>query len=144
MDLTDSVIGMAIYGGALIGLAAGLLTLLTGRIMTGSGMIGSLLGGAEGIAATSIAFIGGIAVAPVILTGFGFAPAPLVEAEWPFLVAGGLLVGFGTALGGASLGGAISGIGRRSFHAMAAFFTILAGAAIAIVFQRLLGVGGGT
>lgn len=44
MDLTESVIGMAIYSGALIGLAAGLLTLLTDRIMTGSGMTGSFLG----------------------------------------------------------------------------------------------------
>ena len=131
-----------ILGSALIGLAAGLLTSFTGRIMSGAGMIGSLLGGAEGLAATSIAFIGGIVSAPLIMIGLGLAPAPLVEADWPLLLIGGLLVGFGARYGGASLFGAITGMARRSGRAAIVFLSILAGAAVSGYLQRLLGSGG--
>lgn len=126
----------------MIGLAAGLLTLLTGRVMNASNMIGSLLGGAEGLAATSIAFIGGIAAASLIMGGIGFSLQPSGEADLPFLVIGGLLVGFGARFGGASIVGALTGIARRSKQAVAVVVTISAGAAIAVFLQRLLGGGG--
>jgi uncharacterized protein len=144
MEFMNGATGMAVLGGALIGLAAGLLTLLTGRVMSGSGMIASLLGGPEGIAATSIAFIGGILIAPVIMTGIGFAMAPPVEAEWPFLLAGGLLVGLGAGLGTISLGGAISGIGRRSIRSAGTLLILLASAALAAFLHVQISDGGAT
>ncbi|WP_309665393.1 YeeE/YedE family protein [Tabrizicola sp.] len=142
MGLFENLFGTLLLGGALIGLAAGLLTVLTGRVMGASGMIGSLVGGAEGVAATSIAFIGGIVVAPLIMTSLGFPTQIAVEADWPFLVAGGLLVGIGSRFGGASLGGALTGMARRSGHAATIFGAIVVGAAIAVYLQRFLGGGG--
>lgn len=142
MLLSENALGMLLLGGALIGLAAGLLTLLTGRVMSASGMIGSLLGGAEGLAATSIAFIGGIATASLVLGAAGVSPQTTGEADVPFLVIGGLLVGFGARFGGASIVGALSGIARRSRQAVTVLVTISAGAAIAVLLQRLLGGGG--
>jgi uncharacterized membrane protein YedE/YeeE len=140
--LFEDVFVALLLGGSLIGLAVGVLTLLTGRVMSGSGMIGSLLGGAEGVAATSIAFIGGIVFAPLVMTGLGLATQPVVEADWPFLVAGGLLVGFAARFGGASLGGAMTGMARRSRNAAAIFVTMFVGAAISVYLQLFLSDGG--
>lgn len=142
MDSADISLGMVLLGGGLIGLAIGLLTRLTGRVLSGSGMIGSLLGGAEGLAATSVAFVGGIIAAPLVLIGLGLTPQTVIEADWPFLLAGGLLVGISARFGGASLGGALTGMARRSVHGAALFLTILAGAALAVTLQRLIGGGG--
>ena len=142
MPLFDPAIGTLILGSALIGLAAGLLAVLTGRVMSASGMIGSLIGGAEGLAASSIAFIGGLAAAPLILKGVGFLPQISVEAGMPFLVAGGLFVGFGARYSGASLIGSLTGIMRRSEHAVAVLVTILASAAITVYLQSFLRGGG--
>lgn len=142
MGLFDNMLGTVLLGGALIGLAVGLLTVLTGRVMGASAMIGSLLGGAEGVAATSIAFIGGLLAAPLIMLGLGFGTQVTAEADWPFLVAGGLLVGISARFGGASLGGALTGMARRSGQAAAVFGVILVGAAIAVYLQRLLTGGG--
>lgn len=143
MAVWDDTFPTVLLGGALIGLAAGLLILLTGREMSASGMIGSLLGGAEGVAATSIAFIGGIAVAPLIMTSLGFSLEAVREADWPFLVSGGLLVGFAARFGGASIGGAMIGLATRPRQAVIILITVFAGAAISVYLQRVLGGGGG-
>ena len=138
----EAISGDLLLGGALIGLAAGLLTVLTGRVMSASSMIGSLVGGAEGVAATSIAFIGGIIAAPLIMTKLGLLSQVSAEADWPLLVAGGVLVGFAARFGGASLGGAMTGTARRSGHKAAIWGAIVAGAAVAVYLQGLLGGGG--
>jgi hypothetical protein len=138
----DSVFGSLLIGGAIIGLAAGLLTVMTGRTMSASTMIGSLLGGAEGVAATSIAFIGGIMAAALVMTNLGLPTQVSAEADWPLLVAGGLLVGIAARFGGASLGGALSGTARRSGQTAVIWGAIAAGAAIAVYLQGLLGIGG--
>lgn len=138
----ETAVGLLLAGAALIGLAAGLLTVLTGRVMSASRMIGSLLGGAEGVAATSIAFIGGILVAPLIMTKLGFHTQISVATGWPLLIAGGVLIGLGVRLGGASLGGALTGTARRSGRFAAIWGAIVAGAAVAVCLQAVLKVGG--
>jgi hypothetical protein len=138
----DSAFGALLIGGTLIGLTAGLLTVLTGRAMSASRMIGSLIGGAEGVAATSIAFIGGSMAAPLIMTKFGFATPVSVEPNWALLVAGGVLIGLGVRFGGASLGGALTGTARRSGRMGAIWGAIVAGAAVAVYLQGLLSGGG--
>jgi uncharacterized protein len=138
----DPAFGSLLIGGTLIGLAAGLLTVLTGRVMSASRMIGSLLGGAEGVAATSIAFIGGSMAAPLIMTRFGFATPVSVEPGWALLVAGGVLIGLGVRFGGASLGGGLTGTARRSGTTAAIWGAIVAGAAVAVYLRGLLSGGG--
>lgn len=141
MDLLDSLMGAALLGGTLIGIALGALTLVTGRVMSGAAMIGSLLGGAEGVAATSIAFIGGLVSASLILSAAGFAPAPVVETSWPLLVIGGLLVGVSARLGGASLGGVMTGIARRAPRSIIMLFVMLGGATVGGIMQILFAGG---
>ncbi|MCA3436521.1 MAG: hypothetical protein INF48_04280 [Rhodobacter sp.] len=125
----------------MIGLALGLLWLLTGRIISATGMIGSLLGGREGLAAGSIAFIGGLFIAPSLLMALGVAKQMADEADWPFLVLGGLLAGIAARFGG-SLMGAIHGVTLRSRRAAVTLLGIMAGAGTALLVRQILGNGG--
>lgn len=141
MDLLQEAYGPVLLGGAMIGLALGLLWVLTRRIMSGTGMVGSLLGGREGLAASSIAFIGGLFIAPSLLMAVGVAKQMADEADWPFLVLGGLLVGIAARFGG-SLMGAIHGVTLRSKRAAVMLLGIMAGAGIAVIARQILGNGG--
>ncbi|MCA3449173.1 MAG: hypothetical protein INF92_02190 [Rhodobacter sp.] len=141
MDLLQGAYGPVVLGGAMIGLALGLLWVLTGRIMSATGMIGSLLGGREGLAAGSIAFIGGLFIAPSLLTAVGVAKQMADEADWPFLVLGGLLAGIAARFGG-SLMGAIHGVTLRSRRAAVTLLGIMAGAGTALLVRQILGNGG--
>lgn len=141
MDLLQEAYGPVLLGGAMIGLALGLLWVLTRRIMSGTGMVGSLLGGREGLAASSIAFIGGLFIAPSLLMAVGVEKQMADEADWPFLVLGGLLVGIAARFGG-SLMGAIHGVTLRSKRAAVTLLGIMAGAGIAVIARQILGNGG--
>lgn len=141
MDLLQGAYGPVVLGGATIGLALGLLWVLTGRIMSATGMICSLLGGREGLAASSIAFIGGLFIAPSLLTVVGIAKQMADEADWPFLVLGGLLAGIAARFGG-SLMGAIHGVALRSRRAAVTLLGIMAGAGTALLVRQILGNGG--
>lgn len=143
MEWLNSLVVMTLAGGIMIGVSLGALTMLTGRVMSGSSMIGSLLGGAEGVAATSIAFIGGIIAAPLIVVGFGFAQLDVVEPDWPLLTLGGLCVGIAARWGGASLGGVITGIARRTPLAITMLLVMLLGTTVGGVLQGLFSAGGG-
>ena len=140
--MVTGTLGQTILGGALIGLALAMLTILTGRKMSASGMIASLLDGREGLAAPSIAFIAGLFIAPSILMAFGYAQQSSLEPGWPVLIVGGLLVGIGARLGGGSLLGAIVGLAQMSGRALAMLLAILAGAVVSFVLYELLGIGG--
>lgn len=141
MDLLQGPYGPVLLGGVMIGLALGLLWVLTRRIMSGTWMIGSLLGGREGLAASSIAFIGGLFIAPSLLMAAGVARQMEDEMAWPFLVVGGLLVGIAARFGG-SLIGAIHGVTVRSRRAAVTLLGIMAGTGIAVLLRQILGNGG--
>jgi uncharacterized membrane protein YedE/YeeE len=124
----------AAIGGALIGLASALLMLLIGRIAGISGIVGeALIGGSD--SSWRIAFIAGLIAAPLLaaLTGASI-PTPHMPDSWVVIIAAGLLVGFGTRLGGGCTSGhGICGIARispRSITATAIFMAI----AIMVVF----------
>src|SRR5262245_57101353 len=91
----------AALGGALIGLAAVMLMLLTGRIAGISGIFGGLLNPDASDKGWRLAFICGLILAPLIGGLLGVpAPYPEMPRSWVVTVAAGLLVGFGTRLGG--------------------------------------------
>lgn len=133
----------AAIGGALIGLAAVLLTLFTGRIAGISGIFGGCLSLGAGDKGWRIAFIAGLILAPLAggLVGFPLA-APEMPASYVVIVAAGLLVGFGTRLGGGCTSGhGICGIARlspRSIVATAIFMAV----AVAVVALTRHGLGG--
>lgn len=115
----------ALLGGALIGVAATLLLWSLGRISGVSGILNAAVEGATG-RAWRIAFLGGLVAAAAVwfvVTGAHPRPYP----SWPWLVLAGLLVGFGSRLGGGCTSGhGICGLARlspRSAVAVAVFMT---------------------
>jgi uncharacterized membrane protein YedE/YeeE len=132
----------AALGGALIGLAAVMLMLLTGRIAGISGIFGGLLNPEATDKGWRMAFIGGLVLAPV--TGaVADVPIPIPEMprSWVVTVAAGLLVGFGARLGGGCTSGhGICGIARLSPRSIAAtmVFMVVAVAVVALT-RHVLG-----
>ena len=132
----------AAIGGALIGLSAVLLMLLTGRIAGISGIFGGLLNPDSSDRGWRIAFIAGLILAPLLAGWIGYGmPTPQLPASWTVIVAAGLLVGFGSRLGGGCTSGhGICGVARLSVRSIAttAIFMLAAIATVAIT-RHLLG-----
>jgi uncharacterized protein len=132
----------AAVGGALIGLAATLLMLLSGRIAGISGIFGGLLAPGANDRGWRLAFIAGLILAPLVsgLAGYRMAPPQLPES-WGVIIVAGLLVGFGTRLGsGCTSGHGICGISRRSARSLVATALFVATAvAVVAVSRHVLG-----
>jgi uncharacterized membrane protein YedE/YeeE len=127
----------AAIGGALIGLAATLLMLLTGRIAGVAGVLGDLLGSTE--RAWRIAFLLGLIAAPLALAMFGPALRTPQMPALAVVAVAGLLVGFGTRLGsGCTSGHGICGIARLSPRSIAATLTFVAVAMLVVALTRHL------
>src|SRR5258707_7744398 len=91
----------AAIGGVLIGLSGVVLMLSTGRIAGISGIFSGLLNLRSEDKGWRTAFIAGLILAPVIAGFIGYGMAqPKLPANWAVIVVAGLLVGFGTRLGG--------------------------------------------
>lgn len=119
----------AAIGGALIGLAAVLLMLSIGRIAGISGIFGGLIGLSAPDRGWRIAFIAGLILAPLTGSIAGYSlTEPQMPANWVAVVIAGLLVGFGTRLGGGCTSGhGICGMAlmsRRSLTATAIFMGV--------------------
>ncbi len=132
---------MAFFGGTLIGLAGVLLLALNGRVLGVSGILGGILDAPD--KRWRAAFLAGM-----FFTGFGFAlfePVTFLntlERSWSAMVAAGLLVGFGTRLGGGCTSGhGICGMSRLSPRSIVATIVFMAaGAAVVFGIQYLGGM----
>ena len=82
----------AAIGGVLIGVAAVILIVFSGRIAGISGIIGGLLR-RGGDAGWRIAFVAGLLAAPVLYGAVTAIPEIRIEAGTPMLLLAGLLVG---------------------------------------------------
>jgi len=132
----------ALIGGALIGLAAAIYVLGLGRVAGVSGILGGLLRPRAGEAPVQLAFLAGLVAAPLLLQAAGGPVAAVaVDASLPVLIAGGVLVGVGTRIGGGCTSGhGVCGVARlsaRSLFATAMFMA--AGAAVVFVARHLVG-----
>src|SRR6478672_10675403 len=128
---------LAAIGGALIGLAATLLMLLTGRIAGIAGILGDLVDLAGGDRVWRLAFVAGLIAAPLALAAAGHALRTPVMPGWPIVVIAGLLVGFGTRLGnGCTSGHGICGIARLSPRSIVATATFMATAMLVVAVMR--------
>jgi uncharacterized membrane protein YedE/YeeE len=103
----------AAIGGILIGFATALLMLTAGRIAGISGIADGLIGNADG-KGWRTAFVAGLILAPLVVKLVGFTvPMPQMPASWVVIAGAGLLVGFGTRLGGGCTSGhGVCGIAR--------------------------------
>jgi uncharacterized protein len=133
----------ALFGGACIGLAAFLLLVTTGRVAGVSGIAAGLVvpAPARGDVGWRLAFVGGLVVGGVVLSRF-LPVGPVATSTPPaVLAAAGLLVGFGTRLGGGCTSGhgvcGVADLRRRSIVATAVFMAT--GIATVAVVRHLVG-----
>jgi uncharacterized membrane protein YedE/YeeE len=127
----------AVIGGALIGLAATLLMLLSGRIAGVAGILGDLIDLAASPRAWRLAFLLGLVAAPLVLAAGGASLRAPAMPGWSIVLIAGLLVGFGTRLGGGCTSGhGICGVARLSPRSIAATATFVAVAMLAVAITR--------
>ena len=129
----------AALGGSLIGLSAVLLMASIGRIAGISGIVGGLLPPKPADDwQWRVAFIAGLVLAPWMLRAFtGFDGIGAPTAGVPVLIAAGLLVGTGSALGnGCTSGHGICGVARLSPRSLVATATFTAVAVVTVFVMR--------
>jgi uncharacterized protein len=130
-------------GGLLIGTAAALFLLMTGRIAGISGLVAA----ATRIADSgppwwhSLAFVLGLPLGAWLIAAFFRTPQLGVTSSVPLLIVAGVLVGIGTRLGnGCTSGHGVCGIARLSLRSIAATCTFMAaGFATVFVMRHVLG-----
>lgn len=134
----------SLIGGGLIGLSAVMLMLLSGRIAGISGITSGLLSFTwTPDSAWRLAFVAGLIGAPVVLAVAGMKPEISFVTSLPIMVLAGLVVGFGTVLGGGCTSGhGVCGIARLSPRSIIATFVFMAfGVATVFVVRHLLAGG---
>jgi uncharacterized protein len=132
----------AALGGAVIGLSAALLWRGIGRVAGISGIVGGLLAPKAEDIAWRLVFLAGLVLAPILYGRAGGGVPPIVLAGSPaIIVAGGLLVGFGTRLGGGCTSGhGVCGIARLSRRSIAATALFMAsGFATVFILRHVMG-----
>jgi uncharacterized membrane protein YedE/YeeE len=128
----------ALLGGALIGLASVMLMILIGRIAGVSGILGGCLALASGENVWRFAFVAGLVLAPIASGLLGYPmPTPQMPASWTMIVSAGLLIGFGTRLGGGCTSGhGVCGIARLSTRSILATAIFMATAIVVVTTIR--------
>ncbi|WP_425403569.1 YeeE/YedE family protein [Hwanghaeella sp.] len=139
IDFTDWTMGLV--GGLFIGSASALFLLGLGRIAGISGITGDMLmGNKSGRFMENLAFVAGLVLCPLIYAQVAEAPVIEVTDSLPYLIVGGLLVGFGTRLGnGCTSGHGVCGLSRLSIRSLIATgaFMVVAALVVALLKTRL-------
>ena len=126
--------GSALLGGVLIGLAAVWLLASLGRIAGISGIAGRVVNRMRGLGeqAWPVFFVVGLGIGGWLAYGLQGSLPPLevradaAFAQWPALLAGGLIVGIGTRMGsGCTSGHGVCGISRFSIRSLVATLMFL-------------------
>jgi uncharacterized protein len=142
--MTTGDVGLALAGGAIIGLSASLMLMLNGRVAGVSGIVGGLLQPQSGEVSWRAWFLAGLLAGGGAL--FAARPEFFGTASVPsaVIVVAGLLVGFGTRLGsGCTSGHGVCGISRMSRRSIVATVTfMLSGMLAAYIVRHLLLAGG--
>lgn len=136
----------AVLGGALIGLSASWFFLAHARIAGISGLLGQLVGRVVNPGATpstqaplTLAFLIGLAIAPLLFLALGQPVAVHLDAGVGTLFAGGLLVGLGTRYaGGCTSGHGVCGLSALSPRSLVATLLFMAAAFATVGVQRWL------
>jgi hypothetical protein len=129
--------GSALAGGVLLGLAAAVLALMSGRILGISGIVGGLFRPQTGDIAWRVVFLVGLALAPLVWAAWGSLPKPTIEADSFTLIIAGLLVGFGTRFGaGCTSGHGVCGLARLSPRSLVATLTFMASGFVSVFVLR--------
>ena len=128
----------SLAGGILIGLSAGVLALRSGRVLGVSGFVSGLFD-ADDEWTPRLALIAGVVLAPLLLGLVVPLAAPIPDVGWATVIAGGLLVGFGTRLAsGCTSGHGVCGLSRLSLRSTVATGAFMASAAVTVFVVRHL------
>ena len=129
----------ALAGGALIGTAAAVLLLLSGRIAGVSGMLASAVRIADQGAPwkQAAAFIVGLPLGAWLISSNVRAPEVAMTSSVPVLIIAGLLVGFGTRMAnGCTSGHGVCGVARLSGRSVVATAVFMATAILTVALIR--------
>lgn len=136
---------MSLSGGVLLGIASAMFILLNGRILGISGIVGGLLPPRAGDRGWRIAFLAGMAAAPVVylwLAPTEMVQAPRIDAGYALIVVAGLLVGFGTRYGsGCTSGHGVCGLSRMSPRSLVATVSFMVAGFLVVFVARHVFVG---
>jgi uncharacterized protein len=139
IDWTHFTPGSALAGGLLIGLAAAWLILVEGRILGAAGILGGLVPPRAGDWGWRVALLAGPIAAPLFAQALVHMTPPVIEADTATLIAGGLMVGFGTRLGaGCTSGHGVCGVARLSPRSIAATATFMVAGFLTVFVVRHL------
>lgn len=139
MPATDFTPWASLAGGALIGVSAVLLLLVTGRMAGISGIVRRLLPPYAGTAPLeAAAFTAGLVASPWIWTAVTASPVrQTVTGNLALAVVAGLLVGAGVfAAGGCTSGHGVCGLSRLSRRSIVATAVFMATAAATVFIVR--------
>jgi uncharacterized protein len=127
-------------GGLLVGLSAALYLPLNGRVSGISGLTAAATGLARSAPRTlSLGFIAGLLVGAALASALIRRPEVQITSELWLLVAGGLIVGFGTRWGsGCTSGHGVCGLARLSPRSIVATGVFMAVAALTVFITRHL------
>jgi hypothetical protein len=128
-------------GGLLIGIAAALFLLLSGRIAGVSGLAATAAGiGSGGTPwAQAVCFVVGLPLGAWLMSSFVRHPDIIITDSLPRLAVAGLLVGFGTRLAnGCTSGHGVCGVARLSPRSVVATAVFMAVGIATVFVQRHL------
>ena len=136
---------MSLSGGVLLGIASAMFIFLNGRILGISGIVGGLLPPRAGDRGWRIAFLAGMAAAPLVylwLAPTEMIQAPRIDAGYALSGVAGLLVGFGTRYGsGCTSGHGVCGLSRMSPRSLVATVSFMAAGFLVVFVARHVLVG---
>ncbi len=114
----------SLSGGLILGLAAAIFIVVSGRILGISGIVGGLLSPQAGDSSWRVAFLLGLLAAPVVISAVFPAvviSAPRIDASDAVVGIAGVLVGVGTRYAsGCTSGHGVCGLSRLSLRSMLA------------------------
>jgi uncharacterized protein len=132
----------ALAGGALLGLAATLLWASSGKLAGVSGIVAGVLRPAARDFGVRLAFVVGLIAAGLGALWLHPSSLGVSPRSLPLLAVAGLLVGFGSRLGGGCTSGhGISGLSRLSKRSLIATLTFMGAAALTVFVVARLGAG---
>lgn len=139
IDWAELTLLRSLVGGVLIGMSASILILLNGRIAGISSILGGLLNPKKNDIIWRLAFLSGLAIAPIAYRTAHPLPSVSVSASTTTLIIAGLLVGIGTRYGsGCTSGHGVCGIARVSFRSIVATLTFMLAGVLAVLLVRML------
>lgn len=130
-----------LIGGLLIGLAAAIMLLGNGRIAGVSGLAARTLGLGGGAPwPVAALFVGGLVAGAALFMGLVGPIEARFAPDWGWLVAGGLVTGFGTRLGsGCTSGHGVCGMSRLSPRSLLATATFIGAGMVTVALVNLAG-----